>query len=393
MSVELKRTEPLHPKLLEVITSSGKNFIFAPLGTREFLKRALLEGAHIRKPDGISEKDWIRMRNIIGIYFSTAADTTQIGRIYGVSREAIRQLKQKGIKLLWQNSSSEAQEQFPIDQILLGKKSGDYPDEYKLLVKGGVGNKIVNLLEEDRDIREIAEALNLTRQSTLPRLRLLKRLGTEIPKFKDINTQNKELIAKLNDETLANDEIQALLNQARFGFCERNTLGANPLFSRVFKFLNECGFRHIPLKERRRFIQLLKEVGLPMCSFSERVNSKKQKGVRNSYFMLARHRKWAERILQERPELERFKKSSVQQICGPEIELPSIWQLLSGKEFESPQNAVPEIRLNRRYKRLLTPDCPVTILKRGNDTYFSPKNQRAELRAYILGKLGMRTLA
>ena len=74
--------------------------------TQVFLRTALAEGAHLKIPfwiarggyiGYISEEVWVRQKNIIGVYFGSPASLEDIGRIYGVTRERISQLIEKGM--------------------------------------------------------------------------------------------------------------------------------------------------------------------------------------------------------------------------------------------------------------------------------------------------------
>ena len=76
--------------------------------TETFLRGAIGEKAHKRKPAKVTEDQWVRMMNILGIYYGSQASTTDIARMYGfTNRERPTRLITNGMRWLWVKSSPD----------------------------------------------------------------------------------------------------------------------------------------------------------------------------------------------------------------------------------------------------------------------------------------------
>ena len=88
--VVLPEDKPIHPRLREAL--SGVNFTFIDPYSREFLKLAFAEGVHLITPPGMNPERWIRDRNIFGNYILSHATLDEVGQMYGISKERVRQI-------------------------------------------------------------------------------------------------------------------------------------------------------------------------------------------------------------------------------------------------------------------------------------------------------------
>lgn len=110
------RTEPFFLTLKPAVVIGGELYFGFDV-TRQFLKRAVAEGADQRPPSNNVRDTWIRNMEILRGYVGTQDSLEDIKRRYGICRERARQILVRTIRMLWSNSSPETQRLFPINQI------------------------------------------------------------------------------------------------------------------------------------------------------------------------------------------------------------------------------------------------------------------------------------
>lgn len=120
--------------------------------TLAFLKAAIAEGAHLKKPDQTPEDAWVRQKNIIGTYFGSPATLEEIGRIYRGTRTMVKDTEKRGMRNLWGNCSSETQELFPFQQLALIKPRSQKSRERTSRSKGGVSITIRDQMASGKSI-------------------------------------------------------------------------------------------------------------------------------------------------------------------------------------------------------------------------------------------------
>jgi len=157
--------------------------------TMEFIEASMVEGAHLRVPTRfLSEKAWNRTVDI-GLLFHAGPETTGplLANMYGVTREDIRQTKNRFIVDLYKNSSKETRQKFPLDSIALGKPAVQSTREKICQGNGGLGLKLKDLIEKEglTDAGEIVARLGTTRT------RLRKIIKSEMYKNWGLNLEVK----------------------------------------------------------------------------------------------------------------------------------------------------------------------------------------------------------
>lgn len=104
-----------------MVFNSVENPIYADPSTHEFLKDGIAEGAHLRIPNGIYSKTWVRERNIIFCYYGARAYDSDIARIYRTPVWEITKTRYTAVMHFWGNCSPELQARYPWESILLNK--------------------------------------------------------------------------------------------------------------------------------------------------------------------------------------------------------------------------------------------------------------------------------
>ena len=255
--------------------------------TLEFLETAIKEGAHLKLPEvkkgKISPEQWIRQRNILGIYFGSPAVLSDISRMYGfTNKERPNKLLKTGIKHLWQNCSKKTQREFPESGLGTGKP--------RLKKKHG----------KDKTVR--ADQILLE----------------ELPKTQDP------------------DELNKIMSGMGRKFFLRNRGHENSLFISVQKLALSADF-HFPASKTRLFAGALEKANIAHRKIKHEVKSGPQAGVYYYYYMLNREadKAKARDAFMQDPGLTPFCVNSVEQIYGESVaKLPTLWAL-QGESYKS----------------------------------------------------------
>lgn len=316
-----QRTTPLfeghelHPALKQALEEVETPLIFANSKIREFLKAVIANGAHLKKPERLTEETWIERRSITAIYFSSVARYEKLGLIYNLSRERIRQIIGETLTDFHLALPDPVKDQFPLHEIL--SSQGKTKDrQYKALLEGKY-NRLVELLEEGLDITQLADRLKLNEQLVKRRLLFLKGLGLKIPEFPRKGVDVKKLLAQLQDQSLHDAKVQQLLDQVTSSAYSVGTLGDNPILIPVVKVASEAGFHSIA-RNGPKFTQALKDAKIPLGILKREVKTGPQKGTLNYHFIASHHKERARQILLGDPNLKRFLENPVSQIRGIE---------------------------------------------------------------------------
>lgn len=312
--------------------------------TIAFLKTAIAEDAHLRKPKRITEESWVRTRNIIGVYFGSPITEERLGKGYGylfpkhgleegendITRESIRQLVKRGICYLWQNCSKETQASFPLTEIVLAKP-------WAKKSKG----RISRTLEGRQLARELANATDKA-------------------------------------------EIQELLKRVKYSFYRRYTQGEKPL---LIKFRTLIAGFYPTVRDYHLFLRVLQDSGITVYNIKREVGSGSNKGTQRFYFIAAQNQQEAREILLASPKLARFLENPVRQFAGPtgsDEPLPTTWQLVNKQGgFISVGRIMAEFAV--RFDSFLE-GCPVAIFQY-RDRYFFRRDQAAVLQEFIARKM------
>ena len=277
--------------------------------TLKFLQRAIAEKAHLKKPPhgNISEDVWVRQKNIVGVYFGSPATGKEIGKIYGgVTRQAIKQSKDSGMRNLWKNCSSETQAEFPFQELILGKPLSQRLRERMSLALGEKRIQLIGDLNAGKSIQQIKEQRVLSTQQIANYRYRLKKRNIEVPYVITPHSKIQELENRLrNAET--NEEKQEFLNQVLRKFYGGHVKGENPLLMSIKKVAMEGGFYYNP-RDTRLFVEVLKAAGFPLGQIKERTVPKGSKTRPTYSFILSKDKERAKEIFIADPNLQRFRR-------------------------------------------------------------------------------------
>jgi len=271
------------------------------LGTQEFLKTAIAEGADIKKPKMISESVWRRNIDITWLYCETDKTQEEIKEMFTLSRERVRQIIDITTQRLWNNSSLQTQALFPLEQLVLRKPLSVKSKERHSLVRGGLSVFIRNELDAGKSIEQIRGEAGLSMESIGDSRRVLKGWGRHVPYFiHNTHPQTIELEKKLiNAKT--DEEKQELLNQITRSFYDKHAKGESPLLVSVKTAITEVGFRP-SLTGIVNFVKSLQSKSFPVRELKRLV-----KGTFiTSYFFLMQDKQKAQGLWFNDENLQKF---------------------------------------------------------------------------------------
>lgn len=321
--------------------------------TRRFFQRALRESAHqAQTPRRKGEN-----LEIVRQYLETEDTLREIGNRYGITGEAVRLRIRQELVALWLNCSNRTQRLFPPEYIRLRKQG--------LLRRSKIGIALARMLAEGKTIAEIREEIGVSRLHYARQI--LKRQGIEVPSFRPTKFY-QELAGKLAWPNLSDAQIQELLSQVTPGFLEADRRRGYPLLTPARHLISGCGF-YYRNSEAQRFINSLKAASIPVGETSFVVKSKSGEITQRHYFIAVRHTERARQALEDDPNLEKYRHNPVQQICGPQSELPTIWQLMKKRGYIPTGQVFAELgirvrgRARIKQKDILTSEYPVPIFR------------------------------
>lgn len=290
---------------------SGEQAVQGFAKTIKFIETAMAEGAHFKVPERASKERWERDIDITLVYLLSDESLEDTGRIYGgITRERVRQIRNKTISDLWRYCSTETQALFPFEELELEKHLTQKSRERLSLARGGRSVLVNRGLQAGKSIAEIKKENGLSihqiGQSRYP----LREWGTVVPYLITPHSKNLELENKLrNVET--DQEKQELLNQVKRTFYHDHVKGENPLLTTIRGIALEAGLSlGFGNQNVSIVLESLKNVGFPMGETPIKSKSKTgEERVETYHFGLARDKERAKQILLSDPNLQRFRRS------------------------------------------------------------------------------------
>lgn len=371
---------------------SKREFILQP-----FLKDAFKEGAHRIKPRKLS-KDWWFRQIMIGVVYNdkgSSATVEELADKYRVTRQDISVLNKSFLRNVWNNSSPELKERYPLEEILTVRKPLSQRSREKISARqGGVSLRIKEQVEKGViDIDKISENIGISKKTIIhTRSTTLKDWGVDIPRK---NLSYKEILRQLEEE---NDDgkIQQLLDKLPLRVISDNinTKKGVSQFLALGNLIREGGF-HPDRKngEYIFFVDSLKKASVPITRKDEVKGNNTY--IQTYYILLSKHKDRAMQVLKEDQELQRFLKNPVSLFCGPEdTQLPVTTKLAKKDGYEIVGKIFKELGVrvglasNIRYSDIFTPDCPVAIFLLGSKHCY-PVAQEEELKLFIVKKLNL----
>lgn len=277
--------------------------------TTAFIEVAFAEGAHFKVPKRFTKEQWERNLDIVLVYLlNPDKSLEEIGRYDGITRERVRQIKDKVIKNLWLNCSIETQTLFPFEQLELALTQRS--NELKSKAKGGKSVAINRGLQAGKSIAEIRKERGLSIQQITTSRYVLRRWGTEVPHIITPHSEIVDLEKQLRNAK-TDQEKQKYLNQVKRDFYAHHRKGNDPLFMSTRNLFKKAGFNEgFHSQNSAILLASLKNVGFPTGEIHIENRSKREKeGIRTYHFALAKDEERAKAILLADPSLERFRRS------------------------------------------------------------------------------------
>lgn len=271
-----------------------------------FIKDAFEEGAHRIKPKHTLQDRWDR-QIMIGVVYNDNGSTATLGELadkYSTFRQCIGESNKSFLRNLWNNSSPELQDRYPLSEILSARKPlSQRSRERRSLNLGGTSLRIKAQVEGGvTDIQKISENTGLSRRAIVVLANTtLKEWGVNIPRK---TTSNRAILEQLDRET-DDKKIQELLDRTTYHVIlyDLKRKREASQFSSLSPLIKEAGFRS---KDNHPFATSLKNASVPI-SITERF----AKGVRQTYYIvLSRHKDRAIKALKKDQSLQRFQRES-----------------------------------------------------------------------------------
>jgi hypothetical protein len=252
---------------------------YAQPKTYEFLKAAIAEGAHLKvparrhfRPEADLANDWLKIRNIAGIYFTSPAVLEDIGKMYGykAEREGPRLVVNKFIRILRDNSSDTLKEQYPISELQT-RKPWTKRSKFKGSLSGGGRLELIDkLFDEGKSSLEIAGLLDLSAKKVNASAKILGRVEVGV----SAQAKNKKLLKSLSNLPKGLVEKQDLIDQVKRSLYMRHS----EHFISMRSFLSELGVRYVR-NYSDQLISQVREAGLAVGVVEWSLKSRKAREI------------------------------------------------------------------------------------------------------------------
>lgn len=375
------------------MTSESEAFLRGPETNRRFVHQALDEGAGEILPPRVKATLWARDIAILRRRAEPEGKDTlaEIGRPFGLVRETVRQIVKRTMPRLWTNCSPSTQGLFPLACLSSEMFTPQQQSERQSNRRGGISVRMAAMVQEGKTRQEIL-ASGITPQQLAHARHTLNTWGVEIPSHR---SKYEQLRGKLSDPLLPDAEIQQALDQADLTFLSADRINPTPVLVSLKQILQAGGF-YASNQVSRQFVNALRQTSVPTGETNHVVQSGKHQGyIQRFYFAPRIHLERIIATLAAEPNFERFRHSKVEQICGPAIKPPAIWQVQKGRGVVRTGSILQELGIKYginapiQQKDLFTPDCPVPVFCYRREGCFCLTSQVDALREFIRRRLGL----
>lgn len=273
--------------------------------TGQFLQAALADKAHLKIPTTpkgklIREDVWTRQKNVIGVYYGSQAVLKDVSKfVLGLGDdhsgiERARQVKERGMLSLWNNSSDETKEKLPWGSFPLDKPLPVTLRTRDSLKHGGLSAGIAMLSENGVINYQKVKTAGFSSSRITGARRTLKEWGLELeylyPGFADHPQLEKRIAEELEKEIAQQDQkrLQTLLDQVTYYFHQSRP----DFFVSLSRIAKEAAIHFDPKKDYPVLVDVLKQAQIPITTIG-------QKGGHHYYIIYSMHRKEAANALKE----------------------------------------------------------------------------------------------
>lgn len=270
-----------------------------------FIQEAIAQGALDKLPPGTTPKQWKRQQDI-GITYAfgeesleSLGDIFKGGRNVPLEREGIRQLSDKFIKNLWNNSSDSLKASVSMDVIKARKPTTQKSRENISAAHGGLSLRIKKLLEKGiTDPRQIQAELGLSFERMGTNRKVLKSWGIELPRIRTSYERLKEKVAKETDDDTLQNILDDLSNGQIRGYLHDYGKSEDAVFTSFSIIARNNGFHIQP----KRVAEATKKAGIPIRAV-EHVDKNAKNGVEYYWVVFAKHEQRIVQVLRNNPNL------------------------------------------------------------------------------------------
>ncbi|MBI2593494.1 hypothetical protein HYW44_02520 [Candidatus Daviesbacteria bacterium] len=374
--------------------------------TRNFLTRAIKEGAHLIPPPKTPEQEWVQIRNIAGSYFASPGRLSDIGRVYASTRKnsrdndgnptpltggAIGFRVHAFIERLHINSSPALRKAFPLGRLSLNKRGSKYHRLKMSERKGGVAKQVADQLTQGQYGKTVLRQYDLTTNDKAYMRSRLREMGLNIPLMgnrRPIELERGEKPLRVLSST--DPEIQKALDELSMGQYLALSTENPPVVTTAIKLAQELGY-HFPVRLSSPFIDTITAAQIPLSIKESIIKSGEQAGVRQRRFIVwIAHTDRIKQAYEGNPNLSEYKNKEVLEIvCGPELRLPPapiINQYRERLGFIPASKALRRAGVSRRWTKegiveFFGNRSPVTLI-RAYDTLYCHQSQFDTLKRF-----------
>lgn len=358
---------------------------------RAFVNAVIEDGVHLRTPQGISEAEWKRQKEIVARIVGTDFTGADLGEMFGIERERVRQIFNEGVRNLWRSSNAETQEQFPLERLFgirkpvtlrlaekISTSQGGYLTEIRKLAEAGV-----------RSPKKIAEALKIPKRIARDSARKLSRRGIVFDRDSfSLREIEKAILLAADDDTKLREILYSISDRTARYMLQ----GKGKDIVSLSNMIRELGF-HPAAIDLYFFSAILEDNDIPvreiLNGFFHGRNGRISR--RRNIVVLEKHRQKINKAFENEPDLQKFKKNPVILVCGVwKGELPTTTIVHKKREYFLLSNLIAELiekPVYRTHKYLRSfKDCPVPVFK-AEGRYLYPKKREDELEEFLRGRL------
>lgn len=319
------------------VGASQKHKDFAK--TVEFIEHALVEGAHEKAPERYLDATFTYLLS------PTYITLRRTGETFNITGERVRQIRNRTVPYLWENSSPSTQSQFPLEELELNL------------------NKPLRIKEKK------AKPISKTKQF-----------------FEDLKTAKTD------------EEKQRLLNLVTRFMYHKFIKGDNPILVTIRNLATEAGY-HTSHQTCHLLSNTVIAAGVPTGKIPAQRTTQK---IYSYHFVFSEDKDRAKEALYNNKDLNQFLRHPVVQILGPkEKQLPSTAFLRRFGRFNNLLYNKLEINPTKQGREVIKQviklliaqnDCPVQIYDHYGRLFYRP-SQATDLQNYIAKKMQEMVLA
>lgn len=351
----------------------------------EFLLISLTTGALEQIPKNMDERRWLNNLDITFSYYIGDENQDEIANRLGISRQRVSAIVGRTIRQMWNRSSTDTQERYPLDEVTENLRRDLALYRYTQL------SKVVNNgLIDGRSMHLMLADLGMDRQEYDRQRYLAKEKGVDLPSpTADIRLEPRLLATRIMESTESED-LLTLFEQVSLRFLTEHTKGEDPLLTKLSSLAPE-GVKSIKGKNAQIVIAQLQAAGIATGIHEVEVAESK---IQRYYFVKTVHAEEVRAIIGSLVE-DGSISPAIERIAGPQVEqLPSTYQLQDRGIYSSLKPLLKglSIKVGGRWTMyrivdLFDDTCPITVFRVANGYVFRKEDELALVK-YLKDRAG-----